>query len=58
MYKEWPLGQLPEELERPELKQISRMGFRWNNPNEVVSIFVGPNTQLRLIVVVMPFFLF
>ena len=39
MYKEWPLGQLPEELERPELKEILKMGYHWNNPNEIVTIF-------------------
>lgn len=39
MYKEWPLGILPEELERPELKQIQKMGYTWNNPNEIVGIF-------------------
>jgi len=35
MYKEWPLGQLPEELERPELKEILKMGYHWNNPNGI-----------------------
>jgi dTDP-4-amino-4,6-dideoxygalactose transaminase len=39
MYKEWPLGQLPEELQRPELNELSKMGYIWNNPNDVVNIF-------------------
>jgi dTDP-4-amino-4,6-dideoxygalactose transaminase len=39
MYKEWPLGQLPEELKRPELQQLKNMGYLWDNPNEIVEIF-------------------
>lgn len=39
MYKEWPLGQLPEELQRPEIKELSNLGYVWNNPNEIVDIF-------------------
>ena len=39
MYKEWPLGQLPEELKRPELQQLKNMGYFWDNPNEIIEIF-------------------
>ncbi len=39
MYKEWPLGLLPEELQRPELSELKEMGYTWNNPNEIVNIF-------------------
>jgi dTDP-4-amino-4,6-dideoxygalactose transaminase len=39
MYKQWPLGQLPAELQRPELKQIIDKGYSFNNPTEVVNIF-------------------
>ena len=39
MYKEWPLGQLPEELQRSELSTLSDMGYVWNNPNEIIDIF-------------------
>lgn len=39
MYKEWPLGILPEELQRTELTELKKIGYNWNNPNDVVSIF-------------------
>lgn len=39
MFKEWPLGQLPEELQRPELSKLRTMGYTWVNPNEIVNIF-------------------
>lgn len=39
MYKEWPLGLLPEELQRPELSQLKIMGYTWDNPNKIVEIF-------------------
>ncbi len=39
MFKEWPLGILPEELQRPELSELRKMGYTWENPNEIVNIF-------------------
>ena len=39
MHKEWPLGLLPEELQRPELSELKNMGYTWDNPNEIVNIF-------------------
>jgi dTDP-4-amino-4,6-dideoxygalactose transaminase len=39
MYKQWPLGQLPLELQRPELQQIKDQGYSFTNPTEVVNIF-------------------
>lgn len=39
MYKQWPLGQLPPELQRPELSQLKDRGYSFNNPTEVVDIF-------------------
>ena len=39
MYKQWPLGQLPLELQRPELQQIKDHGYSITNPTEVVDIF-------------------
>ena len=63
MYKQWPLGQLPSELQRPELNQLKDRGYSFGNPTEVVDIFekkslifVGLSLWLLLIVVVMQFF--
>lgn len=39
MYKQWPLGQLPPELQRPELSQLKDRGYSFGNPMEVVDIF-------------------
>jgi dTDP-4-amino-4,6-dideoxygalactose transaminase len=39
MYKQWPLGQLPPELQRPELSQLKDTGYSFGNPTEVVDIF-------------------
>ena len=39
MYKHWPLGQLPTELQRPELNQLKNKGYSFSNPTEVVDIF-------------------
>ena len=39
MYKQWPLGQLPPELQRPELNQLKDRGYSFGNPTEVVDIF-------------------
>ena len=39
MYKQWPLGQLPTELQRPELNQLKNKGYSFSNPTEVVDIF-------------------
>lgn len=39
MYKQWPLGQLPPELQRPELNQLKIKGYSFGNPKEVVDIF-------------------
>lgn len=38
-YVEWPLGDLPEDLKRPELKILSELGYQWDNPNQVVDLF-------------------
>lgn len=39
MYKQWPLGQLPPGLQRPELNQLKDRGYSFGNPTEVVDIF-------------------
>ena len=63
MYKQWPLGQLPSELQRPELSQLKDRGYSFGNPTEVVDIlkkklliFAGLSLLSQLIVVVMQFF--
>ena len=38
-YNSFPLGQVPEHLQRPELKQLKEMGYKFNDPREVVDIF-------------------
>ena len=38
-YKSWPLGQLPPEFQRPELDQLKKNGYKFNDPREVVTIF-------------------
>ena len=38
-FKEWPLGQLPEELQRPELKIVKEMGYDWKEPHDVIAMF-------------------
>lgn len=39
MYSQWPLGELPKELERPELNELKKLGYTWSNPNEIVDLF-------------------
>jgi len=38
-YNSWPLGNLPEELQRKEPKIIKNMGYRWDDPREIIDIF-------------------
>ena len=38
-YKSWPLGQLPLEFQRPELDQLKKNGYKFDDPREVVTIF-------------------
>ncbi len=39
MYHEWPLGKIPDHLQRPELAQLKAAGYNFNDPFEVVEIF-------------------
>lgn len=39
MYKEWPLGQIPEHLQRSEFKKLKELGYVWSNPQEIIDIF-------------------
>ena len=38
-YTTWPLGHIPEHLQRPELKQLKEAGYEFNDPREVIDIF-------------------
>tara|TARA_X000001388_G_scaffold41000_1_gene28868 strand:- start:270 stop:977 length:708 start_codon:yes stop_codon:yes gene_type:complete len=38
-YKSWPLGQLPPEFQRPELDQLKKNGYKFDDPREVVTMF-------------------
>ena len=38
-YNSWPLGKVPEELQRKELKTIKEMGYDWKDPRDVVDMF-------------------
>lgn len=39
MYEIWPLGHVPDHLQRPELKQLALAGYIFGDPYEVVGIF-------------------
>lgn len=39
MYKIWPLGQLPKEIQRAEFSELSAAGYSWHDPMEIVDIF-------------------
>ena len=38
-YKSWPLGQLPQEFQRPELDQIKKLGYKWKDPRDAITMF-------------------
>lgn len=38
-HNKFPLGQVPPELQRPELKQLVELGYKWNNPHDVIRMF-------------------
>lgn len=38
-YRVWPLGKLKEKFRRPELKILKKMGYKFNDPWDVVEIF-------------------
>lgn len=37
--KTWPLGEIPIELQRPELEQIKKLGYKWDFPHQIVELF-------------------
>lgn len=38
-YNPWPLGNVPEELRRPEPEMIRKLGYRWDDAREIVDMF-------------------
>lgn len=38
-YNPWPLGMVPEHLQRPELRQLKEMGYQFEDAREVVTMF-------------------
>lgn len=37
-YNPWPLGKLPKEYQRSEPELIKQMGYRWDDPRDIVDI--------------------
>jgi len=38
-YNSWPLGNLPVEWQRPEPEVIRKMGYRWEDPRDIIDLF-------------------
>lgn len=38
-YNPWPLGKIPENLQRQEPDIIKGMGYKWNDPREIIDLF-------------------
>ena len=38
-YNPWPLGKLPGEWQRPEPNAIRELGYEWNDPRDIVTMF-------------------
>lgn len=38
-YNPWPIGKVPKELQRPELDKLKELGYHWNDPRDVVTMF-------------------
>ncbi|HUN55879.1 MAG TPA: DegT/DnrJ/EryC1/StrS family aminotransferase [Smithella sp.] len=38
-YNPWPFGDIDESLQRPELSQIKKMGYEFDDPRDVIDIF-------------------
>ena len=38
-YNPWPLGQLSLEMQRPEPERIKQLGYKWDDPRDIVDIF-------------------
>ena len=38
-FNSWPSGKLPKEFQRPELDQIKKLGYEWEDPRDVIELF-------------------
>jgi dTDP-4-amino-4,6-dideoxygalactose transaminase len=38
-YNPWPFGHIPENLRRPEPQAIKELGYKWNDPREIIDLF-------------------
>lgn len=38
-YTSWPIGQVPDHLQRPELRQLKEAGYDFDDPRSVITMF-------------------
>jgi dTDP-4-amino-4,6-dideoxygalactose transaminase len=38
-YNSWPLGKLPLEWQRPEPARLKELGYHWDDPRDIVTMF-------------------
>jgi len=38
-FNSWPSGKLPPHFQRPELAQVKKLGYDWQDPRDIVEIF-------------------
>ena len=38
-YSSWPLGKVPKKWHRPELQQLKKLGYNWEDPRDIIKIF-------------------
>jgi dTDP-4-amino-4,6-dideoxygalactose transaminase len=38
-YTSWPLGEVPQKFQRPELSVVRSLGYEWQDPRDIIDIF-------------------
>lgn len=38
-YNPWPIGKIPKKLQRNELEELKKLGYKYNDPREIIDIF-------------------
>ena len=38
-YNSWPLGEVPEELQRPEINKLKELGYKFDDARDIVDMF-------------------